>query len=472
MTDDKQLLKFAKSYAAKNQAFAEAIIEKFLPAENTVDYEKMVTDCFQHRKKGGRRVYGPSLDWTTIRRDIKRLLKQLGYLYQQQDGETAAKGAVFFLETLEKVFEDDCVYEAYNYSNSNFGNEEALRIIDAVMQNDKHVTRDTKLDLVKRLEKLAQSTIYRTYLPCDIDEIIDHAKQKLLEPADMLKEIDKNIQAAKYDSDRAYYVKWKISLLRELDRDNEAEEVINQYISLDEVPAIRFDQLIDDSCYDEAMAFCQERIDKAVGSWHDRQPWYLHMLELGQRIDDEEAIRKAAKWLFACGNITQDDKKKYYHLCRDTFDDDTWPAFRDQMLSESKKGNASTLTVFQLYEEERLYERMYLYLQKLSASTGYYSYDPYSNSGGERLFYFSQYARCLTEEQRKEMVSTLAKTILQDSRPARTRDRYANVAKGLYLLSQACTEGSQTARSLARQILQENPSKPAFREEVNYYDYE
>ena len=31
MTDDKLLLKFAKSYAAKDQAFAEAIIEKFLP---------------------------------------------------------------------------------------------------------------------------------------------------------------------------------------------------------------------------------------------------------------------------------------------------------------------------------------------------------------------------------------------------------------------------------------------------------
>jgi len=31
MTDDKLLLKFAKSYAAKDQVFAEAIIEKFLP---------------------------------------------------------------------------------------------------------------------------------------------------------------------------------------------------------------------------------------------------------------------------------------------------------------------------------------------------------------------------------------------------------------------------------------------------------
>ena len=59
MTDDKLLLKFAKSYAAKDQAFAEAIIEKFLPVGSVVDFEKMVKDCFLHKKKGGRRRYGP-----------------------------------------------------------------------------------------------------------------------------------------------------------------------------------------------------------------------------------------------------------------------------------------------------------------------------------------------------------------------------------------------------------------------------
>jgi hypothetical protein len=77
MTDDKLLLKFAKGYAGKNQAFAETIIEKFLPVENTMDYQKLVADCFKHKKKGRARVYGPSLDWTAIRKDIKRALKQL-----------------------------------------------------------------------------------------------------------------------------------------------------------------------------------------------------------------------------------------------------------------------------------------------------------------------------------------------------------------------------------------------------------
>ena len=43
MTDDKQLLKFAKSYANKNQDFAEAIIEKFLPEQNGIRMAYMAT---------------------------------------------------------------------------------------------------------------------------------------------------------------------------------------------------------------------------------------------------------------------------------------------------------------------------------------------------------------------------------------------------------------------------------------------
>lgn len=471
MTDDKQLLKFAKSYAAKDQAFAKAIIEKFLPAENSVDYEKMVKDCFLHKKRGGRRRYGTSLDWTTIRRDIKRLLKQLNYLRQQQDDKTAIEGAMMFLEELDQQFEDDCVYEDYNYSNSNYGNEEALSIVSDVLQNSKQVAHNTKLNYLQRLEALAKSDTYRTYLTCSIGKVIDTLKQQLLSPEDQLKDVDKNIKAAKYDSDQAYYLKWKVRLLRQLGRNDEAEEVINQYLHLDDIAALRFEQLADNSRFDEARAFCVERIGRSNNRFNI-QPWYEHLLELGQRSGDLEAVRNSTQWLYAYGNVTQDDKKEFYRICRETFDGaDGWSAVRDKMLSEGKKGNASSSIVFQLYEEEKLYDRMYLYLQKLSDKSGYYHYGPYTNSGGERLYFFSEYAHRLTAEQRQEMVKAFAETILQDSRGARDRDRYRQIANGLHYLSKSCEEGKQKARLLANQILGENLGKPAFREEINYYDY-
>ena len=149
----------------------------------------MVKDCFLHKKKGGRRRYGSSLDWTTIRRDIKRLLKQLNYLRQQQDEKTAVEGAMLLLEVLDQEFEDDCVYEDYNYSNSNFGNEEALAIVSDVLQNSKQVAHTTKLDMLQRLEALAKGDTYRTYLTCGIGKVVDTLKQQPLSPEDQLKDV-------------------------------------------------------------------------------------------------------------------------------------------------------------------------------------------------------------------------------------------------------------------------------------------
>lgn len=471
MTDDKLLLKFAKSYAAKNQAFAEAIIEKFLPVENNVDYEKMVKSCFLHRKKGGTRRYGSSLDWTTIRKDIKRVLKQLKYLRQQQDGTTAGEGALLLLETLADEFESDRVYEDYNYQNSNFGNEEALDIVSDVLQNDDHVARDKKLDMVKRLQRLAEDTVYTDYLPCEIDGVIDQCQRRLLSPDDLLKEIDKKILAAKYSHDKAHYVKWKVNELRELSRDDEAEKVITQYLDLEEISALRYDQLVANGSYDEAKAFCKSKLDALHQRRNDSQPWHERMISLGRLTNDREAVRESARWLFAYGNLQKEEKKSYFRLCRESIAEERWPAYRDKMFQEGKAGNVYTDTVFELYEEEHLFDHMYLYLMKLPDDVPYYSYAPYQNVGGERLAFFSRYARSLTDEQCTEMVAAFADDIRNYSRRVGTRDGYAKVARGLHLLSQSCEKGSQQARLLAAQILRENTNKPAYREEINNYEY-
>lgn len=469
MTDDKLLLKFAKSYAAKDQAFAEAIIEKFLPVENAVDYETMVKDCFLHRKKGGARRYGSSLDWTTIRKDIKRVLKQLNYLRQQQDGETAAEGALLLLETLADEFERDHVWED-NYQSSNFGNEEALAIVSDVLEGDDNVSHDKKLAMVQRLQRLARSTIYTSYLSCGIEGVINQAHKHLLSPEDLLKEIDKKIQAASYRSDKVHYVKWKINHLCEMGREDEAEKVISKYLDMEEIGIMRFDQLIADGCDDEAKAFCKARLANRDDQWSNVQPWYERLIDLGHQTDDKDTVCEAARWLFAHGNVRQEARKEYFRLCRESIAEDQWPAYRDQMFKEGKAGNVSNDTMLELYEEERLFDRMFVFLKGLPDGVGY-SYSRYQNVGGERLALFSRFAHCFSGVQCADLVSAFTQAIRNHSRYAYTRDGYAQVASGLHLLSQSCEEGSQQARRLAAQILRENPNKPAYKEEINSYEY-
>jgi hypothetical protein len=266
-------------------------------------------------------------------------------------------------------------------------------------------------------------------------------------------------------------VKWKINLLRELGRNDESEKIILQNLNLEAISALRYEQMVADSRYDEAKAFCKERLGKSSGGWHDAQPWHQRLVELGQHTDDKEIIRTSAQWLFAKGNIRQEEKKDYYHICKATFENDGWPALRDKMLQDGEAGNVSTDMLFELYQEETLFDRMYEYLQKLSDHMGYYSYAPYPNSGGERLAFFSRYAKLLTDKQCAEMVDALSKSIQQDSRRANTRDDYAKVASGLHLLSLSCEKGKQQACQLAAQILRDNPKKPAYREEIGRYEY-
>ena len=113
---------------------------------------------------------------------------------------------------------------------------------------------------------------------------------------------------------------------------------------------------------------------------------------------------------------------------------------------------------------------MFVFLKGLPDGIGY-SYSRYQNVGGERLALFSRFAHCFSGVQCADLVSAFTQAIRNHSRYAYTRDGYAQVASGLHLLSQSCEEGSQQARRLAAQILRENPNKPAYKEEINSYEY-
>lgn len=465
LTDDKLLLKFAKSYASKDEAFAKALIETFMPCDNTLDYKKMVDNCFLHRKKGRARRYGSSLDWVVIRRDIKHFLKQLEHLRKHHEGATAAENALLLLEVLADKFESDHVYEDYNYQNSNFGNEQALAIVSDVIVNDKDVPHAQKLDMVERLRQLATASTYKSYLSNSIDNAIDTASSHLLAPEDLLNEIDNRILSATYSSDKTKYVKWKINLLYEMGRDKDAEAVIKQNLDLEDISIMRYEQLMDDHLYDKAIALCKKKITNVPGGWKARY-WYEKLLEIGRRMDDKKIISEAARWLFFHVTEKQED---YYHTFHECFSEDEWPANRDKLFSESK-GKVDAGTLFKFFEEERLFQLMYQHLLTLptASSSAYYGYQ---NSGGERLALFSRYARYFSEKQQKEIVDDSVKVIRSNAKFASERQFYAQIAEGIYLLSKSCEWGGQQARTLVAQILRDNPMKSALKEELGKYDY-
>ena len=105
--DEKKFLRFAKSYACKNEDFADAIVAFFLPENKPIDYKKSIAECFAHKKKGRVASWKLHFDWAVIRREARRVMKQLQMIADGGDYAAAIDGALLFLETLCKYFMDD-----------------------------------------------------------------------------------------------------------------------------------------------------------------------------------------------------------------------------------------------------------------------------------------------------------------------------------------------------------------------------
>ena len=471
MTDGKELLKFAKSYAAKDPVFAQAIIEKFLPKEDTLDVDGALAECFNHRKKGRARRFGPSLDWLAIRRDVIRLVKRLEFARQQGDVERAAGGALKVLAEVARMFHKDGVSETYSYSSSgNYGNEEAVELLRHALLDDERLTVQRKQAIVQELKRIAADSAYRDYLAHSaMRQLIEEANERLLPIDKMLAEIDSNIRACGYNSDKARLLKRKIELMRQNDLTAEADREIDQHLYLDEIAVMRLEQLDEAGRIEDAKRFCQACADKR-DAW-GKAVWMRLLLPLCQDTDDTEGTRMAAQWLFLHDRTGDEKLMEYYRTCRDTFDSEQeWRDYCEGLLCLTNVKHLKTDFLFQLYKEERLYGHLYEHLCQLPDTIGP-SYEGYQNAGGKRLHFFSRYAGLLTEEQRKSMEEEFANTIRKRADSVGTRDGYACVAEALRLLRDSCKEGSRDARQTVAYLRRAYPNKPAYQHELDTHGF-
>lgn len=226
------------------------------------------------------------------------------------------------------------MYEEYNYDNSNYGNEQALELLRDVLINAKSMTKDRKLGIVDDLKRLADSDVYSNYLPCDIDELIDDVHTSLLTDEELLKQIDKDIKRSERSTEKAYYVEWKINLLRQMGLEEEAEKTTDDNLDLDQICTLKYERLIAAKDFDAAKRFCQSRVDPKKDGWHEQQEWWKRLLELCQKSYDKEGAADAALWLFAHGNIRSEERKEYFRICREHTAKEKWPAVRDKMFGQ------------------------------------------------------------------------------------------------------------------------------------------
>lgn len=455
--DEKKFLKFAKSYAGKDEAFADAIIEHFMPEDKPIDYKKIIAECFAHKKKGRASSWKLNYDWAVIRKESKRVMKQLQILADGGDFVSAIDGALLFLETLCKYFiEDNFDYDYNTYEGKDFSNGTALAIIRAILlSKNSELTKQEKLRIVERLKMINKRGVIDEYLEGEVGKLIDDAQEELLDDEQMLVALDEKIAAEKYDHCKAPLIIQKAELLNSMNRQAEAEKLIKQNLHIEEIRKYDLDRLIAKKKFDEALKKCDSYLKEKNRS---SQVWMEYKLAIGERSEDKELMRPALQWLCVYANAYTETRMEYCTRLKTLCDADQWLKIREVLIKEMVEKTDHKELGFWLLTQEGLNERLYAYVSRLSSNAGYWD----RTAGGEMLKYYALFAHALTAEQQETLEKRICDAILNEAAHSNKEKDYYGIKNGIMDLSEVRPEALAKAVTLRNNLIQLYPRKPLF----------
>lgn len=455
--DEKKFLRFAKSYAGKNDAFADAIIEHFLPEDKPIDYKRIIAECFAHKKKGRASSWKLNYDWAVIRRESKRVMKQLQMMVDGGDYPSAVDGALLFLETLCKYFnEDNFEYNYTSYEGKDFSNRTALAIVrKLLLSKEQELTKQEKLRIVERLKKIDKEGVIDEYLDGDVEELINDAQEDLLDNEQMLVALDEKIAVEKYDHTKAPLIIQKAELLESMGRQPEAEKLLKQNLHIEEIRKYDLDRLIAERKYDDAAKKCDAYLKEKD---YRTQTWMEYKLAIGEKTDDKEMLRPTLQWLCVHANAYAETRMEYCTKLKALCDEEQWLKVREVLIKELVEKTGRKELGFWLLKQEGLNERLYSYISTIPLGRSYWD----RSSGGELLKYYAIFADDLTEEQQETIEQRIVKSVLDDATYSKTEKEYYAIKYMIGQLSKVRQEARAKAVTLRDNLIHLYPRKSLF----------
>lgn len=452
--EDAKLLKFAKSFAMKDEAFAKAVIEHFMPEDKPIDYQKEIEECFKHKKKGRASYFDPHLDWVVIRKESKRVMKQLQFMYDAEDYTSVADAALLFLETLSNAFNDDelDVIEGW-YDGKDFSNNKAEDLLRKVLVSDKNgVSKSEKLKIVERLKEIRAIGVIDDYLDGTLDELIDEAEDLLLDNEELLAELDKKIDDEEVTHVKGEYIIRKIEMLKSMGRIDEAELVLTDNMQNDVIREYHLNMLIDARKYEEAIALCKKYIAEDT---YKHQMWEEYRLKIAELAGMKYQKIEALTWLAMHANVYPEVIKSYCKQLKDCCESGQWVSIRDNIIKSVLENNYwdKSLAIWLLIQDN-LIDRLFKYITELPTNDYYYA-------SGEILAYYSSFPDVFNEAQQEELEKRIITQILNYSKRANDSGHYKKIAEALAKLSKTRPAAAAKAKAVRDDLIRQYPRKSA-----------
>ncbi|MDR0538279.1 MAG: hypothetical protein LBH04_09635 [Tannerellaceae bacterium] len=251
-------------------------------------------------------------------------------------------------------FYDDC-------SIADQCNEASLFLISLI--NDERVPKLPEL-LTRDFGRLLSNDDYFAFELARIEDIISAIASRTLDVPTCMSYIDEALQNVRNHAGIHSLVKHKITFLRQLDKNNEVEPLINRFLHIPQVRKMKADMLCNEGRYSQAVALLTEGIQPAQedGQLNSVIDLEEHKLSIFQALGHRKKALRTIETLF----IQSKDGLKYYHLLKQAIAPEDWGAYARKLANTIDISCHPELRdiFIHTYMEEKMWDCLLTFVEK------------------------------------------------------------------------------------------------------------
>ncbi|MFA7691074.1 MAG: hypothetical protein WCY18_08325 [Methanofastidiosum sp.] len=420
-TDSKMLKSWILEYAEEHPSFAQTLIEKFNPVslkkDKIKDYPFLIKAAFDNNPYSSGSRYNDWVDFgydaENVRADLEAVLNDVDYFLKFGNTKIAVQICKDMIELIPEEWEEQFDYDG----DVQVMYDEAIDKLEEMLQKDLLLPEEKKA-LFEWYKIESKNTDKHRYVGLNTE--LDVLQQYFLSSDEMitenLKSLNQKIEGASESYYKESYIIQKIKMLQNLQRTEEVNQTIDQYIDHEPVRKIRLNQLLDAEQYSEAIKLIQDGIKVAEKMEHPGTiiNWKDDLLSIYLLLKDDIKILKLAEELLYTGRTSD----KYYAILLLHTHRDDWEDTLNRILSKLNSGKGiwgfNEFRAKLLIEHHRWEE---LFVQCQNGGVNYLEkYEKYFRPQFDSKLYdiylnFAQEQATITDQKAYENVGSMLKNL-------------------------------------------------------------
>lgn len=374
-TEVKQILSFAEpsqlsdfvlEYASSHTDFKEALVQRFLPERQdeklSADYEQEIEACFESssaysRSSRYKRYYEPDIDWDEISGKLDGYLSKANLLFKHKSLNEAAVIALQILHSIGSNYIDGNLMDM-DEGDVSYICELAGELLLEVVQHPE-ASQILKKSILDKANQIASLDAYGEYCIYDMDELVQQITLSVQTKEEALLTLDQLISERQDHYELYKLVLSKVQLLQDLNRKDEADAILSQFLYLSEIRRREIEKLLDEKCYQRAIELLNEgmAIAEKNGNRGTLREWRKQLLSIYEAMHDVPEIIKICRLLF----ISENGELTYYHKLKSLIPSKNWNDYLAQLMRETTfspywgdRNNKADIFI-----EEKAYDSLY-----------------------------------------------------------------------------------------------------------------